>query len=111
MRFKPTWEDYMERIWNMGTKILTSQGIRLIAVLGMLGLFWACYPSSDISYSNPQDSTTSQWLIEYRTGQEKVQIELRYEHRGQKGKHTNSHGFSIDPSRLNGLTREQAMSN
>src|SRR5262249_47177748 len=53
---------------------------------------------------------TGQWLIEFRTGEEKVHMELRYERHDAKGDHTSSHGFTIEPSRLSGLSREQAMS-
>ena len=84
--------------------------IRLVAVLGLLALLWACYPVADTSYSNPQELGTGQWLIEYRTGEEKVQITMRYERKSEKGSGFSSHGFSIDPARFSGLTREQAMS-
>src|SRR5712671_1881621 len=92
-----------------GTIIKNTQ-IRLVVVLGLLALFWACYPVADTSYSNPQESGTGQWLIEYRTGEAKVHIEMRYERKSEKGTHSSSHGFTLDPSLLSGLTREQAMS-
>ena len=92
-----------------GTIIKNTQ-IRLVVVLGLLALFWACYPVADTSYSNPQETGTGQWLIEFRTGETKVHIEMRYEHKSEKGTGFSSHGFQIDPSQLSGLTREQAMS-
>src|SRR2546422_10473211 len=92
-----------------GTIIKNTQ-IRLVAVLGLLALLWACYPVADTSYSNPQELGTGQWLIEFRTGEAKVHIEMRYERKSEKGNHTSSHGFTLDPSLLSGLTREQAMS-
>jgi hypothetical protein len=106
-------EDAMKtisRLCKNAALLFNNQRLRLIAVLGMLGLFWACYPVTDTTYSSPQDAGTGQWLIEFRTGEEKVHIEMRYERHDAKGNHTNSHGFTIDPARLNGLTREQAMS-
>src|SRR4029453_2343379 len=39
-----------------------------------------------------------------------VQITMRYERKSEKGSGFSSHGFSIDPARFSGLTREQAMS-
>src|SRR5256886_2390433 len=35
---------------------------------------------------------------------------MRYERKSEKGTHSSSHGFTLDPSLLSGLTREQAMS-
>src|SRR5260370_42176879 len=35
---------------------------------------------------------------------------MRYERKSEKGTGFSSHGFQVDPSRLSGLTREQAMS-
>src|ERR1700704_3967684 len=98
------------RILRMGEEVSKAKQVRLIAVLGLLALLWACYPVIDTSYSIPQDLGTSQWLIEFRTGEAKVHIELRYERKSEKGNHSSSHGFTIDPSLLSGLTREQAMS-
>src|SRR5438876_10888150 len=97
------------RVLRLARRVLTDRHIRLVAVLGLLALMWACYPVIDTSYSNPQDSGTGQWLIEFRTGEEKVHIEMRYERKSEKGNQSNSHGFSIDPGRFSGLTREQAM--
>ena len=31
--------------------------IRFIGLLAVLTLLWACYPASDVSYSNPQETT------------------------------------------------------
>ena len=90
--------------------IIKNTQIRLVAVLGLLALFWACYPVADTSYSNPQETGTAQWLIEFRTGETKVHIEMRYERKSEKGTGFSNHGFQIDPSQLSGLTREQAMS-
>ena len=100
----------ISRLRQNAVRLINDRRLRLIAVLGMLGLLWACYPVTDTTYSYPQDSGSGQWLIEFRTGEEKIHIEMRYERHDAKGNHTNSHGFTIDPARLNGLTREQAMS-
>src|SRR3989440_5931949 len=98
------------RILLMNKGSFKAGQIRLVAVLGLLALMWACYPVIDASYSNPQDSGTGQWLIEFRTGEAKVHIEMRYERKSEKGTHSSSHGFTLDPSQLSGLTREQAIS-
>src|SRR2546421_4509629 len=98
------------RILRMGERALKAWQIRLGAVLALLALLWACYPVIDASYSNPQDSGAGQWLIEFRTGEAKVHLEMRYERKSEKGTHSSSHGFTLDPSQLSGLTREQAMS-
>src|SRR5260370_27509828 len=98
------------RILRMGERVFKAWQIRLVAVLGLLALMWACYPVIDASYSNPQESGTGQWLIEFRTGEPKVHIEMRYERKSEKGNHSSSHGFTLDPSQLSGLTREQGMS-
>jgi uncharacterized protein (UPF0335 family) len=98
------------RLWKQTVHLLNDRRLRLIAVLGMLALTWACYPVTETSYSYPQDNGTSQWLIEFRTGEQKIHLELRYERHDAKGNHSSSHGFSIDPARLSGLSREQAMS-
>src|SRR6266404_9949552 len=106
--FNLTWRTIMKsirRVLHLSAKVLTDRHTRLVAVLGSLALVWACYPVIDTSYSNPQDSGTGQWLIEFRTGEEKVHIEMRYERKSEKGNHSNSHGFSIDPGRFSGLTR------
>src|ERR1051325_7155038 len=100
----------ISRLRQNAIRLTNDRRLRLIAVLGMLGLLWACYPVTNTSYSQPQDSGTGQWLIEFRTGEEKIHLELRYERRDAKGNHSSSHGFSIEPARLNGLSREQAMS-
>src|SRR3989442_8859559 len=100
---------YLKILQWCGTIIKNTQ-IRLVAVLGLLALFWACYPVADTSYSNPQETGTGQWLIEFRTGETKVHIEMRYERKSEKGTGFSNHGFQIDPSQLSGLTREQAMS-
>src|SRR5437667_12492186 len=98
------------RVLQPVESVLKNRKIRLVAVLGLLALLWACYPVVDTSYSNPQDSGTGQWLIEFRTGEEKVHIEMRYERKSEKGTHSSSHGFTLDPTLFSGLTREQAMS-
>ena len=98
------------RILKTRMSELMDRQIRLAAAVGMLALLWACYPAIDTSYSNPQDSGAGQWLIEFRTGEENVHIEMRYERRSERGTGFSSHGFQLDPSKLSGLTREQAMS-
>ncbi len=83
--------------------------LRLVGLLGVLSLVWACYPVSDVTYSN-QETTASQWLIEYRTGEEKVHLTMRYMRKRNDGYGYSNTGFTISPDQLIGLTREQAMS-
>src|SRR5204863_2536465 len=94
------------RILLMNKGSFKAGRIRLVAVLGLLALMWACYPVTNATYSNPQDSGAGQWLIEFRTGEARVHIEMRYERKSEKGNHSSSHGFTLDPSLLSGLTRE-----
>ena len=84
---------------------------RIVGVLGLLTLFWACYPART-SYTSPQDSTVNQWLIEFRTGEDKVQMTFRYSapHKNDSGWSSSNHSFLISPDQLQGLTRAQAMS-
>src|SRR3984893_2683486 len=91
---------------------LPHKWLRMLGVLGLLGLLWACYPIARTSYTNSQDSSASQWLIEFRTGEEKVEMTLRYNraHKNDSGWGFSSHSFQISPDQLLGLTRAQAMS-
>ena len=45
---------FYQRIW----RILSENRIRLIGVLGLLVLVWACYPVTRTTYSIPQDSVS-----------------------------------------------------
>jgi hypothetical protein len=91
---------------------LSQRRIGLLAVLGGMALLIACYPNAEVSYSNPQDPGAAQWLVEFRTGEEKVHMELRYQRKRERdgGYGYSSNGFMIAPEKLSGLTREQAMS-
>ena len=86
----------------------------VVSVVGMLAvvlLLWACYPASQVTYSNPQESTVNQWLIEYIPKDDKLQLSLRYR-RESEGNHFsyNNTGFRITLDQLVGLTRDQMMS-
>src|SRR5260370_2277348 len=83
--------------------------IRTLAMIAILAAFGAAYPLAKSIYSTPQQ-TVSQWLIEFRAGEDKVHIELRYERHDGANSDSHSNGFQILPSELIGLTREQAMS-
>jgi len=83
-------------------RIIKNKPIRLSAVLALLGLLWSCYPVAETTYSNPQEPGTAQWLIEFRTGEAKVHIEMRYSRKSEKGSGYSSHGFTIDPALLSG---------
>jgi hypothetical protein len=87
-------------------------------LLCLLTISLACVPASytndtspwaaDASATSAQVSFTGQWLVEFRTGEDKVQFSLLYESRS--GHDTNNTGFHIAPDQLRGLTRDQAMS-
>jgi hypothetical protein len=87
-------------------------------LLCLLTISLACVPASytndtspwaaDASATSAQVSFTGQWLVEFRTGEDKVQFSLRYESRDAHD--INNTGFHIAPDQLRELTREQAMS-
>ena len=83
--------------------------IRLVALLTTLVLLWACYRASEVSYSNPQDTTANQWLIEFRPDQPKLRLTMRYRHEVSPGFHSETE-FGITLDQLTGLAREQVMS-
>ena len=83
--------------------------IRVISVLAVLCLLWACYPASDVTYSNPQN-TSNQWLIEYWTSENRLHLTMRYRRTGAGNFSFNDSGFNVTLDQLAGLTREQVMS-
>ena len=92
---------------------MNSLRARVISITGMLGvllLLWACYPASEVTYSNPQDITSSQWLIEYSTTENKLQLTMRYQRKRDTGFSYNDSGFNVTLDQLTGLTREQLLS-
>ena len=48
--------------------------IRFVVLFAILTLLWAYYPAPEVTYSNPQESTVNQWLIEFRTNEAKLQL-------------------------------------
>ena len=92
---------------------MNSLRARVISITGMLGvllLLWACYPAAEVTYSNPQN-TTSQWLIEYRTTDNSLHLTLRYRRGTDSGGFSyNDSGFNVTLDQLTGLTRDQLMS-
>src|SRR6185295_954117 len=83
--------------------------IRVVTVLAALCLLWACYPSTEVTYSNPQD-ISSQWLIEYSTTENKLQLTMRYRRTRDTGFSYNDSGFNVTLDQLTGLTRDQLLS-
>ena len=77
--------------------------------LASLALFWACYPTADTTYSNPQEFGTGQWLVEFRTGETTVHMEMRYQRKAKKARLQQSR-FHYRSSAFSGLSRDQAMS-
>ena len=93
------------------TLTLADARFRFFALLAILTLLWACYPVSQVTYSDPQDSSTNQWLIEVKTGEAKVQLTMRYSRQRDGGGFShNDTGFGIPLEQLAGLSREQVMS-
>lgn len=84
--------------------------IRFIGLLAVLSLLWACYPASDVSYSNPQETTVNQWLIEFKTSKAEIEMTMRYRRTRDTGFSYNTTNFGVTLDQLTGLTREQVMS-
>ena len=80
------------------------------ALFGALSLLWACYPDAEVGYSNPQESTINQWMIEFRPSETKLQLTMRYRRQGETGFSYSNTGFGITLDQLTGLTREQVLS-
>ena len=92
-------------------RFLRDRRVTLLGALGVLALFLACYPTSDVSYSNPQELNAAQWLIEFKTGEARVHLQMRFQRKREDDSYGYSNtGFMIAPEKLTGLTREQAMS-
>ena len=84
--------------------------LSVAALFGVLLLFWACYPASEVGYSNPQESTINQWLIEFRNSEAKLQLTMRYRRKGDTGFSYSNTGFGVTLDQLTGLQREQVLS-
>ena len=84
--------------------------IRFIGLLAVLTLLWACYPASETTYSNPQETTANQWLIEFRTSKAEIEMTMRYRRTRDSGFSYNNTSFGVTLDQLAGLTREQVMS-
>src|ERR1051325_3405289 len=84
--------------------------IRFVVLFAILTLLWACYPAPQVSYSNPQESTVNQWLIEFKTNEAKVQLTMRYRRERDSGFSYSNTGFGIALDQLVGLTRAPVMS-
>jgi len=94
---------------RIGSALLNNR-LRFLVLIAALSLLWACYPVSPVSYSTPQESTVSQWLIEIKPTESKAQLTMRTSRQRDNGGFSyNNHGFGIDLNQLSGLTREQAM--
>src|SRR6266852_4053044 len=101
----------MNQIVAKLARSLADKRFRFLTLMATLTLLWACYPVSHITYSDPQDSSINQWLIEVKTGDAKVQLTMSYSRKRDSGGFSyNNTGFGIPIEQLAGLTREQAMS-
>src|SRR5215210_5411661 len=85
----------------------------LAFALAAFAVALGCVPVSFTQDAGGQGSFTGQWMIEFRTGDEKVSLSLRYHSTKDEGGNHNSMSNttrSISPAEFQGLTREQAMS-
>src|ERR1044072_8982901 len=92
---------------------MKSLRLRLLSITGMLAallLLRACYPAAEVTYSNPQDITSSQWLIEYSTTENKLELTMRYRRTRDTGFSYHDSGFKVTLDQLVGLSRDQVMS-
>ena len=90
--------------------LLTDYRVKLVAAAAILSVLWACYRGSQVSYSNPQESSVNQWLIEVGTGEAEIQLTMRYRRENERGFGSSNTGFRIPFEQLVGLSREQSMS-
>src|SRR5678815_1511476 len=85
--------------------------IRVLAVLAALCLLWACYPAaSEATYTNPQSITSSQWLIDHSTTDNKLELTMRYRRTRDTGFSYHDSGSNVTLDQLTGLTRGQLLS-
>jgi hypothetical protein len=91
-------------------KSLRAKIVSFAGMVGILLLLWACYPAAEVSYSNPQESTVNQWLIEFKTSEARLQLTMRYRREGDNGFSYSNTGFGVTLDQLTGLTRDQVMS-
>jgi hypothetical protein len=90
-------------------QLITDYRFKLVAVAAALSVLWACYDGSPVSYSNPQESSVNQWLIEVKTnGEAQLQLTMRYTNEGGRPSNNNT-GFRVPFDQLVGLSRDQAM--
>jgi hypothetical protein len=71
--------------------------MRYVALIAVLAFAAACYSSSEVSvsYSNPQ-TTSNQWLIEFKNDESKAQLTMHYRReRDRGGFNHSSTGFGI----------------
>jgi len=90
--------------------ILTDARLKLVAAVAVLSVLWACYAGSQVTLSNPQESTVNQWLIETRESQAQLELRISSQRDPERGFSEHSSGFRLPWDQLVGLTREQAMS-
>jgi hypothetical protein len=95
---------FSQRIKAWVEPYLSQRRLGLLGILGGMALLIACYPNTEVSYSNPQDPGAAQWLIEFKTGEDKVHMELRYQRKRERdgGYGYSNNGFMIAPEKLSG---------
>jgi len=87
---------------------MKSRIVYLTVLAAVVLVALACY--SEVSYSNPQESTVNQWLIEFKTSEAKLQLSMRYQRQGDRGFSYSDTDFGVTLDQLPGLTREQVLS-
>lgn len=107
----PYQEASMSKPRRLLKQIAFGPGMRLLILAAILSLVWACYPASEVSYSRPQELRVSQWLIEVKPSEAKVQLTMQYRRERDSGFSYSNTGFGVSLDQLIGLTREQIMSN
>ena len=75
---------------------ISVRSLRFLVFLPLLALFLACYTETPVTYSNPQQLRVSQWLIEVPTGDDQVQLTMRY----SRNRDGNAFGYNNTSSRV-----------
>src|SRR5215210_4336825 len=87
--------------WRVVRRLISDYRIWSVAIFAAVTLLWACAPASytnDASTGNVagvQTSFNGQWLIEFKTGEDKAQLSLRYQRESKNGYGFSNNSFGI----------------
>lgn len=81
-----------------------------LVLFASLAIGFACYRATQVSYSTPQELVSSQWMIEYKPTESKLQLTMRYRRQRDSGFSTNDTYTGVTIDQLVGLSRDQVMS-